>query len=272
MLEQFQYINHLNEIIEFGKNGIYANYNELRNYQWNFEKTNNKISNFKKDIVSKKLPIIIQAASESEGIFLRNKLYEVFDKDVLNGRCGKLIIGGYYYKCYITGSKKSEYLLSKRHLKTDLTVSSDNPVWVKDETTHFNMVSASAGGLNFPFNYAFNFSNSMNAQALINNAFSASQFKMIIFGPCVNPSVVVSGQIYKVNCIVEDSEYLTIDSMAKEVYITQNNGMIVNKFNSRDKENYIFEPIPPGENSVSWGGDLKFDIILFDERGEPKWI
>lgn len=271
MLEQFKYVNHLREVVEFGKGGIYANYNDLRDYQWSFSKVNSKISRFNKEIVSKKLPVIIQAPTEAEALTIKNRLFEVIEKDVLSGKYGMIVIGGYYYRCYITASKKSEYLISKRHLRVDLTVSSDCPVWVKETEVNFNTATASDGGLNFPHDYAFDFTNLMNAQNVNNTSFAGCNFRMVIYGACMNPTIIIGGNTYQVNCTVESGQYLTIDCAAKKVYLTKANGETVNQFNNRNKSYYIFEPIQPGINAVSWTGDLKFDVILLDERGEPKW-
>ena len=114
MIEQIKYINHLNEVIEFGKNGIFINYNTLRDYNWDITSANNKIASFKKGIVSKTIPVIIKCHSEEEGIEIRNRLFEVFEKDVLAKKNGRIIVSEYYLKCFITGSKKTKYLLPEQ--------------------------------------------------------------------------------------------------------------------------------------------------------------
>lgn len=37
MLEQLKYVNHLGEVIEFGKKGTFANSNDLRDYEWTYD-------------------------------------------------------------------------------------------------------------------------------------------------------------------------------------------------------------------------------------------
>ena len=39
----------------------------------------------------------------------------------------------------------------------------------------------------------------------------------------------------------------------------------------RNKDSYIFEKIQPGTNYVIIDGDFGVDIILMEERSEPKW-
>ena len=70
---------------------------------------------------------------------------------------------------------------------------------------------------------------------------------------------------------MEEGEYLTIDSTTKKIFLTKNDGTIINQFNNRNRDSYIFEKIPAGSNVVTWNGDFAFDVILLEERSEPKW-
>ena len=89
MLEQLKYINHLNEVLEFGKGKLFINENDLRNFVWNIISKNDRISGFKKGIVSKTIPIILKCDSDEKGITMKNKLFEVFEKDVLSVKHGR---------------------------------------------------------------------------------------------------------------------------------------------------------------------------------------
>ena len=85
MLEKITYINHLNEVVEFGNGEIFANYNDLRNYDWSVISKNNKISGFKKGIVKKTLPIKIKAKTEEEGIACLKSLKKMcYQKNTAN--------------------------------------------------------------------------------------------------------------------------------------------------------------------------------------------
>ncbi|MBO7326115.1 MAG: hypothetical protein J6U74_01205, partial [Clostridia bacterium] len=59
MLEQLKYKNHMNEVFEFGSEGIYIDSNDLHDFEWKITKKNNKISSFDYDVQKKKLPIVI---------------------------------------------------------------------------------------------------------------------------------------------------------------------------------------------------------------------
>lgn len=270
MLERLQYKNHLGEVIDFGKSGIFVSANDLHDYSWSISQKNGKISSFKRDVATHNLPVVILCATVAEGVAVRNRLLEVAEKDVLAKKPGKIIIGDYYYKCYITDSKKSQYLSSRRRMDVALTITSDEPYWVR-ESSHSFRKSATTTGLDYPHDYLFDFISPFSQSKLVNTDFTASNFRMNIFGPCSAPTVYVAGHAYVVNCDVELGEYITIDSVAKTVTKTATDGTISNVFNLRGRDSYIFEKIGAGTNAVIWDGDFGVDIILLEERSEPKW-
>ena len=281
MLEKIKFTNHLNESMQWGSGGIYVKYNDLHDYAWDYSTDNDKISYFTRGIVKKTVPLVICCASEQDGLTIKNRLLELAEKDVLAKQYGKISIGDYFMRCYITGSAKSNYLYHKGYLETSLTIASDCPQWTRETTTSFRINGTSSGEngtvtlakRNFDYNadYPYDYANGMQRNTLNNTGFVGTDFKLIVYGAAVNPAIFIAGHLYQVNCTVESGEYLTIDSIQKTVVLTRNNGMTVNLFNERNRASYIFEKIPAGVNAVSWGGDYGFDVILIEERSEPKW-
>ena len=274
MLERLTYINHLNERIEFGVNGVYASTHELRNYSWNEKKNGDRISSYVRGIVKRKLPVVIVGKTAQESIALKNRLYEVVDKDTVANKYGRIIIGDYYLKCNVSGSVKQTWLISDRHIKLELTVTTDIPVWVK-ETKHIFRKAAESGiggkNLDYPFDYAFDFRSSTNAETINNSGINASNFRLIIYGECTDPEIKIGDHLYKISGKIEANEYLTIDSTTKEIYVTTITGERVNRFDDRYRKSYIFEKIPVGSAAIVWGGEYGIDLIVLDERSEPKW-
>ena len=275
MLEQLKYKNHVNEVFEFGKDGIFVDMSELHDYEWTVTKKGNRISSLDYAVSKRKLPIKIICATEAKGIAARNKLMEVVEKDVLAMKHGKIIIGDYYFRCFVTKSQKKNYLTSKRWMDLTLTLTTDFPYWVKESTMQFGTrlpSDPSVGkNLDFAHDLPYDFYSGFNMRDLNNTSFVGTNFKIIIYGAASNPAVFIGGHEYGVNCEIGENEYLTIDSLSKQIYLTGNTGEITNMFNDRNKDSYIFEKIPPGSNPVSWTGDFGFDIILMEERSEPKW-
>ena len=273
MLEKIKYINHINETLDFGTKKLFVNENDLRDFAWEVTSKNNRISGFSKGIVKKTIPIIMKVDTVEEGIRLRNKLFEVFEKDVLAVKHGKIIIGDYYLKCFVTESTKSEYLIHKGYMRIDVKVTTDFPYWVKETTTKFNYSKAGAMGKNLDYNrdYPSDYASNLIGTTLNNTNFAVSNFKMYIFGACESPVVTIAGHNYAVNVSLSANEFLTIDSVNKTIVKTLSNGRTENCFNLRDKSSYIFEKIPSGNLNVSSSADFKFDVVLLEERGEPKW-
>ena len=273
MLEKLKYINHENEVFDFGENGIFARSNELHDYAWNVAKKNNRISDISYAVTTQKLPVVIKCTTEEEGITARNRLLEIAEKDVLAMQYGRVVIGDYYMRCYITKSVKSDYLITKQYMVATLTLTTDLPYWIKETSYIFAQgeTEAESSGLDFPFDHPFDYHNGMANKIIKNTGFMPTNFRLIISGACVNPSVYIAGHLYQVNCTVGANQYLTIDSAGKTVTLTSNDGTVTNVFNDRNKESYIFEKVPAGQNAVSWSGNFSFEIVLLEERSEPKW-
>lgn len=274
MLEQLKYKNHLNEVFEFGKDGIFVDTNELHDYEWSVTKKGNRIAALDYAISKRKLPVIIICNTEEQGIAARNRLLEVAEKDVLALQHGRIIIGDYYFRCFITKSQKKNYLTTKRLMEVTLTLTTDFPFWIKESTFSFRKTgeeNSDGKYLDFAFDYPFDYFSNMGTEELFNTGFVGANFRMLIYGVCSNPAVYVSGHLYQVNCEVGAGEYLTIDSVRKKIFLTSNDGIVTNVFNLRNRDSYIFEKIKSGQNTVSWEGSYGVDIILLEERSEPKW-
>lgn len=273
MLESFKYVNHVGEVLEFGKDGLFANYNDLRDYEWQYDSNKNTISNFRKGVVQKTIPVVICADSEEEGLQKKNTFFEIMEKDAIAEQAGKIIIGDYYKECYVYASNKSEYLTDKRVLTTSLGIVGKG-TWIKETRKDFIYTEEQAmTGKGYPYDYPYDYAiEGGNTGKLLNEHFAPCHFKISISGYALNPSIKIAGHTYKVNTTVEDKEILVIDSRNKSIILRKNNGDLVNQFSKRDKESYIFEKIPSGMSDVYWNSEYNFEITLFEERGEPKWI
>lgn len=272
MLESFKYVNHVGEVLEFGKDGLFANSNDLRDYSWNYDSDKNRIENFRKGVVNKTIPVVIVAQSEEEGLLKKNQLFEVFEKDVIAEQTGKIIIDDYYLQCYVYASKKSEYLMDKKVLITTISIVGIGK-WFK-ETTHEFIYSESEDttGRGYPYDYEHDYSvDNGNIGILFNSHFGSCDFIIKISGYAFEPSITIADHIYKVNETIQEGDVLIIDSRKKTITLSRH-GVIVNCFAKRDKRSYIFEKIPSGNLAVYWNSGFNFEITLLEERGEPKWI
>lgn len=137
MLDNFVFENHLGIRFDGLENGVYLNHNDLRDYSWSCETVNSRSSRFFRSITKRKIPLIICCESDEEAVEVKNRLMELTEADIDAVIPGTVYVGEYYTHGYITASKKSDYLASKRFCKIELTLTSDDPSWYSEETFAF---------------------------------------------------------------------------------------------------------------------------------------
>lgn len=270
MIERFKYVNHLNEVIQFGESGIYVDENDIRDFAWNIVSKNDKYTGFTRTTASKKLPIRIADRDVNAANELRNRIFEICEKDILAVKPGRLILDDYYIKGYITESATSGFENRKTSV-TSLTFKTDCPFWIREETHVFGYGST-GGDLDYKNDFSYDYTSNILGKQLVNPGFVPSNFKMTIYGQAEAPAVTVGGHVYQVNASVGDHEYLQIDSVDKTIELVKSNGETINCFGKRNRGSYIFEKIPDGISNIALSSDFKVDITLLEERSEPKWI
>lgn len=276
MLDNFIFENHLGQRFVGLENGVYMNYNKLRDYSWSYDTINNRISRFYRPITSQQIPLVVHCNSDEEAIRVKNKLLELAEADIEAKLPGKIYVGEYYINGFITASEKSNYLISKRLVNINLTLTSDDPAWYREQKyVFFPGDNAGAevigGGTDYPYDYPYDYGMAMNNRKIVSDTVGGSAFRILIYGACTNPAVIVGGHTYAVKGTVNAGETLLIDSLTKTITLTTASGVKINWFDKRSREDYIFEPIPAGQNAVSWIGTFGFDFTVIEKRSEPKW-
>lgn len=273
MLDKFYYQNNFGEILYFGQNGLYASYNNLRDYQWEYAENNGVISEFSMGIKTKELPVLFVSSSGRETKQLRNKAYSIVEKDLRSGKRGKLYVGDYYLECNIYGMSNSDYLIKDYFLKTSMQVCTDRPMWKKATLHSFKTQSLNTAelGKDYPFDYPVDLLPKEQGQQIItNDSDFATDFIMTIYGMAVSPEILINNHSYSMKSIIAEGEKIVIDSDAGTIIKHSGNAQY-NVFNDRCKEQSIFEKIANGLCSVQWDNTFDFDIILIDSRAEPMW-
>ncbi len=275
MLESIMYINSFGEIFEFGKNGVYVNENDLRNYEWSFDESNNNIFNITMGIAKKTIPIVVVKDTKEERNLIKSKMYELFDKDIAAGSCGKLYVGDYYLSCYIYGMDSTDYLAVDNILNASLKVVSQNGLWCKNDMFSFqyNSNNEEGTGYGYPHDYPHGYSfGSGHFGVVTNDSHTDSDIIISIYGYAQNPEIIIDGIIYKLNFTIDSGKYAVINTKERTIrLIDQTTGIVKNIFRYRDKTNYIFEKIPSGTHDVYWNSRFNFNIEVLLERGEPLW-
>ena len=272
-LYNIKYVSSAGDVIETDKDHVYLSSDDLRDYEYSYTTKNSSIVSFDfEENKEKKIVIAVYGDTKEEADERKNRVYEVFDKDIITKKPGKLYVGDYYLEGYIFKSEKSIYLKTQKLLLLTLGFVTSHGKWVREELMEFN-TSASEEEydyLDVPYDYDYDYGiptpNSIDV-----DSFTDVNFKIIIYGICDNPRIMIGDNVYQVNCSIEYDEYLVIDSREKKVMLHHVDGKTETKFNDRNRDYYIFEPISRGKNAIEWDNCTDFDVIIYDERSEPKW-
>lgn len=275
MLDKFIYEDHFGRRFDGLENGVYLNTSELRDYSWSFDTINSRISRFYRPITNRKIPLVVVGRTDDQAIAAKHRLLELAEADIGAMIPGKIYIGDYYTNGYITASRKSNFLISKRYSKIDLTMTSEDPAWYLDRLYHFFPGSGSIAGksgADYPYDYPYDYAVSQAGQTIVCDSTGGNAFKLRIYGSVENPSVTIGGHVYSVNGVVGVGETLVIDSITKTITLTKADGSKVNWFDKRNRDSYIFEEIPSGQHNVIWNDAFGFDLTIIEKRSEPRWI
>lgn len=240
---------------------------------------NDHIQDFEKKITDYSLEVEINAIGEVNFRRAVDYLEEVTEKDIVNVTPGRLYVGNSYMKCWIVGTDKDRWVNDLCSISNELTIKSDYPYWITEEKFEFLKAEQSevmSPWLEFPYDYPYEYGKVRTLQYIQNSNYTSSGFKMTIYGPCINPIIRIAGHVYELQTTLYAGEYAVIDSSTRyskdrKIVKVKEDGTQEDIYNSRNKDSEIWRNIPPGRSIVSWNGSFGFDIILFNERGTPRW-
>ena len=276
-MKDIYYVNSNNEKIDLLEPPYMLQTGELFGYKWNYESKQRlggggKITNIRKDLEERTLTLSIVNYGVENYEEAIDYLHEITDIDVLKKTPGRLYVGGMYLNCYVTASEKSEWEPEAGYIDVSLTLAVEYPMWVGENPYTFHSFGVSStDNKRYYGRYPYRYANGMNSTYIINPHFTNSNFELIIYGPAVNPMVTIGGVSYLVNAILEEDEYLAIDSRSRTIIKVTKNGERENLYHNRQKGRNFFRKIDPGRQPISWTGKFDFDLIIYEERGEPKW-
>ena len=205
-----------------------------------------------------------------------DELLELLEYDVVNNKLGKLYSStGYYLECNIFASKKSDWNLGIPFLFNQFSVIAPKQKWIKEITYNFypqdGESQESTEVKQYPFLYPYLYGDDSRAQLFDNDHFSASDFKLIAYGPFSDFYVQINDHLYQVDYELESNEYMTIDSRNKTIIMTNQYGEQTNLFQYQDFSSDVFKKIEPGNNTISYSRTFGIDLIIYQERSEPAW-
>jgi hypothetical protein len=213
---------------------------------------------------------------------IRQTMYDLhndFERDIINQTPAKLWWHDSYIPCYVTASSTYPHD-NGAYVCNEITIYCPSPFWIEEKTFSFYPVEEQAAYPYLDFNTDFAFDFSYKPRAVIPSEtghYAPSSFRMIMHGPCVNPSVTIGGNVYNVYVSVPAGGYLVIDSRPEaplgwQVYMRDAAGVQSNIFDNRNPNYQILERIPGGTVNMEYSRTYGIDLTLYLERSEPSWM
>lgn len=271
---EIYYVNGNGEKLDFMKWPYLIQEHDLFNHGWSYGVNAQKIVRFYKDLGEKTVTLCVSADTKEAYYEALNHFSEVVEKDVIANRAGCLYVGDQYIKCNIIASEKTEWTKGVDYLKNSIAIVLRYPFWITEQKYLFRyIVTPDKLFLDYPFDYPYDFASEhdMHKDVINNTHYSNCHFQAIFFGPCTDPSLVVDSHPYSVMVTLEEGEYLRLDTRDRTITKVTNTGHEINEFNNQRRDVSIFEKITPGMHTVTWNGTFSVDMILYEERSEPKW-
>lgn len=279
-MKDIYYINSAGVRLDLLKSPYMLQTGDIFDYKWEIDSVNTssvsgKITRFSRSVQKRKLKLSIMNYSRQTYYDAINKFDEVVDFDVMNETPGELHFGKQYMKCYFITSEKTEWENDIELIDNEVTLAVEHPFWITEQKYEFKEKTGEAIGeyLDFPFDMPFDFMGDKKGVGSITlDHYTSCDFLLTIYGPCINPRIVIGRNLYEIKTTLDAGEYMQIDSKTGTVIRTRINGMKVNEFDNRvTSPNSPFERIQPGYNLVSWDGSFGFDLLLYKERSAPVW-
>ena len=254
----------------------------FHNYAWTREvidqRFGEKVQRFSKDAQEYETTLYFVGNRDD----VRSMLYELhnaFEQDIIQQSPGRLYWHKSYIPCYVTASSTYPHE-NNAWVCNDITIYCPSPFWIEEKTFSFFPVEeqGSYPYLDFDVDFAYDFSYKPRAILPIETGhYAPSSFRMIMHGPCVNPSVTIGGNVYNVNVSVPSGGYLVIDSRPEaplgwQVYMINAAGVQSNIFDDRNPNYQILERIPGGTVNLEYSRTYGIDLTLYLERSEPSWM
>lgn len=265
-------------IIDFMSHPVYAQSPEtLTANKWNYSTISGvnglgRVKRFYKDTQEASLKLSIMTDTADEFNKVMYDIHRIFDRDIRQLKPGKLWWNGFYKEVFAVETSNDEFDELFESVERDVTFISVHPYWIKTHRYQYLDLSHNTGSLDYDFDYDFDYDMEELIEVIDNDCIDKANFELKFYGPAQNPSVLVGDHQYELLTELEEGEYAVVNSLTKKIIQYDIYGNAENIFYLRSRDSYIFEPIPEGTTTISRDRNLKVDITLFDERGEPTWI
>lgn len=226
-----------------------------------------RVSTFRKKAVTYEVELVVSGTDPQRRAMI-TAFHDDIERDIKTLSPGKVIYGDWYINCYVIENELNPDEEVNRWTNNKMSIYVPSGYWYRDLKHEFRYDREAGPSLylDYTYDYSYDYTEPTYGTYIWDTDIPfVSDFEMVIYGPCVNPRVLINKHVYMVYATVPDGEALVVNSKEHTVMIGD-----YNAFDDRYKAESIFDQIPGGELRVDWGS-FDMDITLFNERSSPKW-
>lgn len=270
---KISYRNSRNQSVNLDQEPYFMAVSDFLDYEWEYSSNHGTVRKFYRSIKTRKLKIDVYGNDEASARENQRKLTEIFEYDVAKKKTGQLYVGDYWLSCYVIACTKTDWEDTTGMVSCEYTLVTENGMWQRETEYRFHGTSGGkASGFDYPYDLPFDFVSVARANKIINDAVSESNIELRLYGPAYNPAIVIGSHMYGVRCTLEEGEIVKINTRDRKMLLIHRDGEEENIFAYRNREQYIYDPVPAGELLISTNGFFDHDVVLLTERSEPEWI
>lgn len=263
------YENSLGERIAFGEGCWHYADTDVFDTSQAHRSIGGRITGFDRGIAEMSMKVWLDGPEEE-----RRRLADVTSYDVRTGRPGTLWANGCRMSCWIPGIAPKDWYQLEDMYCAELTVVSDDPVWVRTASVTLEArADLEIGGLDYPHDYPHDYLYSSGTSVVIENPFRLpAKCDIYIPGPCTDPYVIIAGNRYQVRGSVDKGQLLVIRGYGdREIVARSSDGTERSLFDRRVTEEGArpFAEVPVGRNVASWSGSYNVEVVMYEERTSP---
>lgn len=273
MLRSIKYVSGVGGIeIELNSAIVVGNPSELFSREWSYTLGYRAVSG----ITRRAREVSFKAAFLDMG--QADLLRRVCDRDVSKGQPGRIWVGDWFQRCYVTESATDAIMNDALTAKLSMVLL--DGVWRREHAVEFWAAPDQGGeALDVPFDLPYDLGGAVPDETLAASDWAESPLGLVIYGPCYDPKITIGGNVYAIDGTVPDGARIEVDPLAfpRTVTLVNADGSNVDVFAQAHRGSgqgggeYIFEPVQPGVSDVVWSKAFGFTAKWYDEEGEPAW-
>lgn len=266
------YVSSSGERIDFDGDSIFVGTgDDLRSSVWSYSLDYRDVSALTRPARKATVEAAILDLSEAD------RLRRAAELDTQRKQPGSLYVDGWFQRCYILAIEPSE--IRPTYIKEDLEIVLLDGFYGAWETASFWSIANDPDSewLDLPTDAPFDLMQPRAVEIIKNDSHLPSPIKLTLFGPAVNPYVIIGSNRYALNLSIPDGARAEIDATVfpRTIKLVSQHGDETDEFAAGVRGSgvgggeYIFEDLQPGTSSVAWPGSFGFELSWLKQEGSP---